>query len=271
MIETALTTPGTAAAAAPRRNLPRVYALEAKYEFLKLLRLPGYSIATLVFPLMFYLIFGSAFGRLSSQGVSVAAYLLATYGALGVINAALFGFGAGVAGERAQGWMLLKRVSPMPPLAYFVAKIVMALVFGLMVVLTLAVAAYLVQGVQLSAAQYLTLLGTLLAGTLPFAALGLAFGYALGPNSAPTVLNLVNLPMAFASGLYMPISQLPALVGHIAPYLPAYHLAQLALGSIGGQPIGLIGRHVLVLLAFTALFLVLAVIAYRRDEGRTYG
>ncbi len=263
------TTTGTGNGA--RRNLARVYLLEAKYEFLKLLRLPAYSVSTVVFPLMFFLIFGSAFGAFTSQGVSIAAYLLATYGALGVINGALFGFGAGVAGERAQGWMLLKRVSPMPPLAYFVAKIVMALLFGLLVVVTLAVAAFLVQGVVLSFGQYLTLVGTLLAGTLPFAALGLAFGYSLGPNSAPTVLNLVNLPMAFASGLYIPISQLPPVVGHIAPYLPAYHLGQLALGAIGGQPLGQIGGHVLALLGFTALFLVLALIAYRRDEGRTYG
>ncbi len=264
---TARTTPS----AAPRRNLARIYGLEAKYEFLKLLRLPAYSVATLAFPLMFYLIFGSTFGRLTTQGISVSLYMLATYGAMGVINAAVFGFGVGVASERAQGWMLLKRVSPMPPLALFVAKIAMAAVFGLLVVLTLSAAGYLIQGVALPLGTWLALTGTLVAGVLPFAALGLAFGYALGPNSAPTVLNLVNLPMGFLSGLYIPIEQLPTFVQAIAPYLPAYHFAQLALGVAGAQPIGSVLTHLLVMLGFTVAFLAVAVWAYRRDEGRTYG
>ena len=41
----------------------RTYALEAKYEFLKLLRMPGYAIPSIAFPAMFYLLFGVMFGR----------------------------------------------------------------------------------------------------------------------------------------------------------------------------------------------------------------
>ena len=122
---------------APKRNLVRVYLLETKYEFLKLLRIPAFSVSTIVFPLMFYLIFSSAFGSYDAQGVAVAAYLMVSYGALGAMNAALFGFGAGIAGERGQGWMLLKRVSPMPPMAYFVAKTAMAALFSLLTILGL--------------------------------------------------------------------------------------------------------------------------------------
>ena len=41
----------------------RAYALEAKYEFLKVLRMPGYAIPSIAFPAMFYLLFGVMFGR----------------------------------------------------------------------------------------------------------------------------------------------------------------------------------------------------------------
>ena len=81
---TATAHPTTAA----KRNLPRLYLLETKYEFLKLWRLRAYSLSTLVFPVMFYLIFGSSFGGFSTQGIRVAAYLMASYAAVGVINAA---------------------------------------------------------------------------------------------------------------------------------------------------------------------------------------
>ena len=77
--------------------------------------------------------------------------------------------------------------------------------------------------------------------------MGLAFGYALGPNSAPTMLNLVNLPMAFASGLYIPLSQLPPFVQHLAPYLPAYHFGQLALAAIGAHGVGTVSHHLVAL------------------------
>ena len=87
----------------------RTYALEAKYEFLKVLRMPGYAIPSIAFPAMFYLLFGVIFGRQNVGAVSMSTYLIATYGAFGVIGASLFGFGVGVAIERGQGWLLLKR------------------------------------------------------------------------------------------------------------------------------------------------------------------
>ena len=78
----------------------RTYVLEAKYEFLKLLRMPGYALPSIAFPAMFYLLFGVLFGSRGVGGMSMATYLIATYGAFGVIGAALFGFGVGVAIER---------------------------------------------------------------------------------------------------------------------------------------------------------------------------
>ena len=256
---------------APKRNLARIYALEAKTEFLKLWRLPAYSVATLVFPLMFYIIFGSAFGGESAGPVSISTYMLATYGAFGVIAAALFGFGVGISVERGQGWMRLKRASPMPPLAYFVAKMVMALLFSALVVLSLFLVGALLYGVRLPLGTWAALFGTLLAGVLPFCAMGLAFGYLLGPNSAPQVINLVYLPMAFASGLWLPIEQLPGFLQRLAPYLPPYHYVQLALGTFGASRDGATGLHLAALLGFTVVFLAIAVWAYRRDEGKTYG
>ena len=48
----------------------------------------------------------------------------------------------------------------------------------------------------------------LLAGSLPFIALGFLIGFRYGPNAAPAVANLIYLPMSFASGLFMPLDQL---------------------------------------------------------------
>lgn len=250
----------------------RAYALEAKYEFLKVLRMPAYAIPTIVFPVMFYALFGLAFGAGRGAGsLSMAAYLIATYGAFGVIGAALFGFGVGVAVERGQGWMTLKRATPMPPMAYFTAKLAMAMLFSAIIVLLLAALGSGVGGVQFGAWTWVRLFVTLVLGAVPFAAIGLSLGYLCGPNSAPAVVNVLYLPMAFASGLWIPIEVLPPFVRAIAPFLPPYHLGQLALGAIGAGAGAPAWTHALALAGFTAAGLGVAVWGYRRDEDKTWG
>lgn len=258
--------------ATPRsRNIFKMYWLEAKYELFKSLRLPIFAISSLAFPVLFYLFFGIALNQGSFGSISVATYLLATYGTFGVIGTALFGFGAGVASERGQGWMRLKRASPMPPFSYFAAKLFMAAVFSTLIYVLLLLIGISLGDVRLDLWQILSLWGILVLGTLPFAALGLSIGYAVGPNSAPAVVNLVYLPMAFASGLWIPIEALPQLIQHMAPFLAPYHLAQMALGVIGVPGEQPNWQHILVLLLYTLVFLVLATVLYKRDEGKTFG
>jgi ABC-2 type transport system permease protein len=69
----------------------RVYRLESKYELLKMLRLPAFMIPTLGFPLMFYSLFGLVLPSGGATGGKASSYLLATYGAFGVIGIALYG------------------------------------------------------------------------------------------------------------------------------------------------------------------------------------
>ena len=272
---TTTTTPTERNGAAPprysRHRALRVYRTEASQEFLKLVRIPIFAASTIALPLMFYVIFGIAFAGEQAGGVGVTTYMLVTYGAFGVIGAALFGFGVSVAVERGQGWMRLKRVAPMPPLAYFVAKVLMSLAIATIIVLALFALGALLGGVRLGLDQWVAVGMALVAGALPFSAMGLAFGYLVGPNSAPAVLNLVWLPMAFASGLWIPIGQLPQLVQSVAPFLPPYHFVQLALGTIGASEGGSPAAHAGAVLAFTVVFLLVAAWGFRRDEGRTYG
>ena len=266
-----MTVKGVGVLESPRRNLLRIFWLEAKFEFFKFLRLPIYSLSILLFPTMFYILFGLSFGRGEFGPIASALYYAITYGAFGIIGAALFGFGVGVAVERGQGWMLLKRASPMPPLAYFLAKVFMAAMFGLIIVLILLALGALFGGLRLSVGELLSVIGVLVVGTLPFSAMGLALGYLVGPNSAPAVVNLIYLPMSFAAGLWIPIQVLPAFFQKLAPYLPTYHYAQLSLGIVGADRGGGAGWHLLVLGGFTLAFLIAAVFLYFRDEGQTYG
>lgn len=173
--------------------------------------------------------------------------------------------------ERGQGWMTLKRATPMPPMAYFLAKVAMAVLFGAIIILLIAAAGVMFAGVRLSAGQWFALSATLIAGAVPFCAIGLALGYFAGPNSSVAIVNLIFMPTAFASGLWIPFEVLPPVVKSIGQLLPPYHLAQLALGVIGSGVGAPAWTHVLSLAGFTAAGLGLAWIGYRRDEDQTWG
>jgi len=264
------------ALATPRRSLSRTFALyakEAKYELINKTRIPVYAISTVVFPLMFYVLFGIVLGHDNpvNRG-ETATYMLATMGCFGVMAVALFGFGVSLAMERGQGWMQMKRASPMPISAYFLAKLFAAVVFSTVIMLLLLTVGILFGGVHLPVATAAKLVGILVAGSIPFSAMGLAIGYFAKPNSAPAVVNLVYLPMSFCSGLWIPLFLLPHGLQVLAKFLPPFHLAQLALNTVGLAPNPTPAwGHVEALLAFSLVCLGLAAWGYRRDEGKTYG
>jgi len=254
-----------------RAWLFRVYLTEARYELRKQLRIPAFMIPTIGFPIMFYVLFGILVHFGPSNSHLVATYTLATYGAFGVISIALFALGVGVAVERGQGWLAVKRASPMPLPAYFVAKYLTTLAISLMLMLLICAVGAVFGHVRLSPGHWITLIVTETLGAIPFCAMGLAIGYLAGPNSAAAIVNIIYMPMAFFSGLFIPVEMLPRFLQGVAVALPPYHLARLALEAVGIEPASHALGHVAALLGFGILFTAIAVIAYRRDEGRTYG
>lgn len=243
-----------------------IFARETRYEFVRAMRTKAFSLSVIGFPVMFYLLFGVMNRGGEVHGQIVAKYLLASYSAFGVVGAALFGIGVGLAGERVSGWLELKRASPMPPLAYLAAKCVSAVAFGLIIAAILCVIGTFAAGVHLRPVECLGIFGMTLVGSIPFACMGLLLAMLLPANSAPGIVNLIYLPMSYCSGLWMPLSLLPKWMQHAAPWLPTYHLAQLMLRVIGYASPADTMRHVFALLGFALLFLGCAWIAFVRTE-----
>lgn len=251
-MDTSTATTATVASFSPLR----CYWLEAKYELLRLLRTPSFVLPSLLFPSLFYVLFGVLLG--SKGGGDASRYLLATYGVFGIMGVALFGFGVTVAIERERGFLALKRALPMPPGAYLLAKMAMAMVFAVIISLILALLAATLAKVSLQPAQWALLLLINVLGVLPFCAIGLYIGALVGGPGAPAVVNLLYLPMAFLSGLWLPLSMLPAVFAKLAPVWPSYHLSQIALKVVGHDAGGSLTLHLGVLVVVAAAFFVLA-------------
>jgi ABC-2 type transport system permease protein len=83
------------------------------------------------------------------------------------------------------------------------------------------------------------------------------------------MINILYLPMSFASGLWMPINLLPHWIQKLAPALPTYHYAQLALNIFGyAQPGTAMLLHWEALIGFTCLLLGAAWLVFTRSEAK---
>lgn len=251
----------SAAPVMPRGRIVGAYLEEARSECLRYMRAPGFMLPIMLFPAMFYLLFGVLMS--GSNGADAARYLLASYGVFGVMSPGLFGFGVSLALERDGGLLTFKRALPMPPGAYLLGKMLMAMVAaGVVIVLLLAMALSLGH-VTLSPFQAIALLLTGMLGVLPFCALGMFVGTLIKGQGAPGMLQLIYLPMSFMSGLWIPLPMLPKFLQQIAPVWPSYHLDRLALAAVGMNREPLL-VHVLVLIGFAAGFGLLAARRLRR-------
>lgn len=246
----------------PRRRVLGAYLEEARSECLRYMRAPGFMLPIMLFPAMFYLLFGVLMAK--SNSADVARYLLASYGVFGVMSPGLFGFGVSLALERDGGLLTFKRALPMPPGAYLLGKMLMAMAAATVVILLLLVMALLLGHVTLRLPEAAALLLTGAFGVLPFCALGMFVGTLIKGQGAPGMLQLIYLPMSFMSGLWFPLPMLPKFLQQIAPVWPSYHLDRLAMAAVGMKQ-GPLLPHVLTLCGFAVGFLLLAARRLRRN------
>jgi ABC-2 type transport system permease protein len=241
--------------------LSKGFKLEALCDLKATFRSLGFVIPSLAFPCVFYVFFGV----LMAKG-NTSSYLLVNYMIFGIMGPALFNFGINVATDRENGWLCLKRLSPMPAIHYIFAKTLTALCFSTLIFILLSVIAITLASVSLSAAQWISLYGLSLLGTLPFCMLGLLLGLTCTAKGAPAIVNLVYLPMAMLSGLWLPITMLPEVIQYAAWVLPSYHLSQLGLSIIDqGQGFS-VGVHIAAVVAFSIPCAYLALKKYLHTQ-----
>lgn len=139
-----------------------------------------------------------------------------------------------------------------------------------LLLLVLSGFAIVVGGVQLGVTGWITLIASLVLGVLPFIVLGFAIGNVVNPTGAAPIINLSFFILAFASGVFVPLSQLPDILQNIALYSPFYRLAQLAWNAVGVQT-GSIGDAVWLLALYGVVFFALAIFTYRMEERHSFG
>lgn len=262
-------------ATAPRRTFDvapawRVVLAQIRGTLLGYWRLPTFVIFSMALPVIFFLFFGLPNVHYKfANGASVGVLLMANFAAYGASSILVFNVGIGRAQVRAQKIDLLQRATPLPGWAVIVADTVGALLLALVSVIVLYLFAAATAGIRLGAVDWLLLTVRLILGALPLLGLGLAIGYGSGVNAAPAIANLIYLPMSFASGLFIPLQNLPNFIQTIAPFLPTYHYAEFIRYGVTptDEPLG---TAVLWLVVWGVVLFGIATRAYRTDIARKF-
>lgn len=239
-----------------------ILAAYTRCSIVELARLPAYSVPTLVFPTLLFLLFGAARADDDPQ------WITAGFAAFAVLGVAFFQFGVGLASERTSSWERYARTLPVGPLTRLGARVLTAAVFATASAAAVVVAVGAVTGDVLAPQRYAALLLALLLGGIPFALLGIALGYVVAPRAAVPVANLVYLPLAVAGSLWTSPDSVPESADRISRAIPTRTWADVLAAAVDGRAPR--ATHVLVLLGWTVLFGAIAVIAYRRDEGERF-
>jgi ABC-2 type transport system permease protein len=240
-----------------------ILAVEIRDELYSIIREPTAAVFSIAMPVGMFALFATLFGTEASGPVSGATLMLATFGAFGVISVALTP-GIGIAEDRERGWLRVKRVSPVPVRTTLAAKVAASLPVAFGVYAAMSLTAFAMGLFDTDVRTWLQIAGLLLLGSLPFALLSIAVGFVARGRTAPAIINAVFLPMAIAGGLWMPLEMLPSFVQDLSVWLPTYHVSQLGLGVLMGEPMI---DHIVALVAATTVTASLAAMAYRSSRA----
>ena len=209
-------------------------------------------------------------GLTRADGISVGAFLVASFGAYAVGSVMVYSFGIGVAVERGMKVDLLMRVMPVPPGVYLLAKVITALFFSLVSLVVLIIYGIAVGGVTQPPLVWVEMIVRLLVGSVPFIGLGFAIGYMAGPHSAPAVANLVYLPAGLRLRPLRAAEPAPALRPELRAVPADLSLRPARVGIAPRQHRAARGEPRLAGRLRRLLFFAVALRAYRGDEQRKF-
>jgi ABC-2 type transport system permease protein len=237
-----------------------------KLELARALRNRKFLFFSVIYPsVLFLIIAGNADSttKVPGSGLTLPTYMMVSMASFGALTAVLMGNSERIAKEREGGWVRQLRLTTLPGRGYVLAKTASAAVVSLpSIVIVFAVAAA-VKDVRLDAWQWLALTGAIWAGSLVFAALGVALGYLASGDAVRPITMITYFGLSMLGGLWMPTTTFPDWLQNIAKWLPTH--AYAALGQAIEQSRAPHVQDLAVLVVSFVLFAGGAAWLYRKD------
>ncbi|RCX18502.1 ABC-2 type transport system permease protein [Fontibacillus phaseoli] len=242
----------------------KILIKQCRAELLRVIRNPYYVFWSLLMPIMFYFIFTRVVNTGGENQAEWAAHYLMSMTTFSVMGSAIMTLGIRLVQERTQGWTTFMRVTPLPGPVYFFGKMFGQTVMHLISIVFIFLAGVLINGVSLPALTWVYSVLWILAGSLPFLAIGTLVGTMKRVDTASGVSNAIYLALAVTGGMWMPIEIMPKLMQHIGKWLPSYNFGNGAWEIIRGHAPD--WSNILILLGYLILFMILSTYIRKKQE-----
>jgi ABC-2 type transport system permease protein len=235
-----------------------------RYEVLRNFRNWRFLFLSLAFPLVLYLAVAGANRHTTFGGIAFTVYFMAAMATMGTMSAVVSS-AAVIATDRSTGWTRQLRITPLTVGTYFGTRVLTGYLRAALTILVVCLAGTAL-GVRLSASQWVTVVGLLLVGLIPFAALGILLGHLLKADSSAVAMGGILTLFGLLGGVYGFQIAKSGVMFQVIKAIPSYWLVQAGKSAVshGGWP----AEGWIVIAVWTLLLTALAVSVYQRDTHR---
>lgn len=241
--------------------------LHAKYELIETARVPIALIGSLVFPSLALLFFVVP-QRAVADNALFATQAVISLSVFAVMSNSLFSFGLTISENREKPWDPYLRTLPAPGVARVLAQVLSTGTMGVAAIIPVVVIGGLFTAAEASPGRIAAGFVALAVSALPFMFIGIGIGYALSSKAAIAVVQIVMFALAFSGGLFLPPMLFADWLDTLSTFLPSRQARELVIWAVQGGTLEAwtwIG-----ILAWIAVTFALALMLFRRDEGRRY-
>jgi len=217
-----------------KRSFAGLIAHETRYDGLVFLRNRQSQFFTLALPVLFLVILGSVFsgGSVDVGGarLKTSVYYVPGIMTLGIIAASFINLVISVTAARESGIYKRRRATPVPASVIITGRALIAVLAALAIAAVLLAIGWPAYGASLPGRTAPAFILAIIVGALAFCCLGYALASLIeNADAAQPLTQAIVLPLYFISGVFVPLSQIPAWLRNVAAVFPVRHLARALL------------------------------------------
>ena len=191
-------------------------------------RTPVAAFFTLALPVFFLVLFSLLFGSTEvAQGYRFSQFFAPAMAVFAACSSTFTSLSIGTAFARDQGILKRVRGTPLPPWMYMAGRIGSGVWVAVVSVVVMFGVAWSFFGFVMLWDNLVLAIGVFVLGMATFSALGLSVcALVRNADSVPAVANAVFLPMAFISGIFVPLDDAPRWLVILGDIFPLKHFSE---------------------------------------------
>ena len=183
-----------------------------------------YLVFTVALPVVLYLLFSKQGKGSLANGLPFATWYMVAMATFGAVSGAFNNNAIRISQERKGGWIRQLRLTPLPAYSYMIAKVVASMATSVPAIAIVMILGSAYGGVNMPIWEWIVTAVAIWLGTLIFAALAVAVGYRVDPDSAQPVAMIVFFVLMILGGVLIPVS---GGLKDIAKFSPTYQVMQI--------------------------------------------